>query len=1322
MKVTARSVGLPTFSMGNRRHLVLAVTAALIFVLAFASARAWAGTAATRPLLYSFDGSATPNGAFGSPQGMAFDQADSSLYLLDRPFNVLHKLDTAGAPQNYPSLGFPMLDGSATPEGSLSLDDQKGVDVAVDQTGGVNDGNIYIANGGENYRSSTAPNALFIFDSSGEFLFRVKETALGSLEFPCGVAVDSNGDLYVADGGLNASGYGRAEGRIYKFHVSETSLTLLSVITRTGRPGSPCGLAIDSNDNLYVNSIHGFGLGGNVEKYDSSGQFESVVDPGPATAIAVDPSNDRLFVDHGADGGSTIVEYNAAGSPLAEFGAGFIGNSRGVEVEASSDHVLVSDTSTHNVHIFGTPASVTVPDVSIGSPSALSYFDATLAGTLNPQGVPTTYHFEYRAKGALTWTKTEKQDAGSSPGSLGVAASIAGLRHDTSYQARLVAINTDAGAPIRSGIRSFTTETVPPPTIAPPTDISATGAHFEGTVNPRGIDTSWQFEYSTDGTNWEALSSESAGSGSSGVSVSADVSELEPNVQYHVRLAASNAGSDTVSEQETFKTIAIAPQATTREPYPVYDTSARLRGVVDANNASTIYRFEYGLDVSYGTTVPIPDADAGAAGEPIAVGLLIEGLQPATTYHYRIVVENAAGTAEGDDAVFVTRDETTASVFPDRRLELVTPPDKGQQIPSSVALAPQGDHVLWTTRTGAPGSPIGSGGQFASDRTPTGWKTRSLIPPVEETAGEGGFKYKLVQTSSDTQSALYVASEGIRGKSYIVRVNPDLSQDLLFTHPIWPPPPGRAASADLKHVYVTTEMPINPEHQSGATQIYDVGDGTPNLVSRLPDNSVPTCGIWTLQIHAGFETERDSYRWTSSGSKSDERVFFETQGSQSCGNPFEAGATPSHVYRRDLATDTTIALAGQPVSGAEMGDHFIRSSLDGSHAIFTTKTNLDPDGDDTDPIDLNPRTSMGMDVYEWREGKGVQCLTCAAPVEANVLGDAAAGARSVVVAASLDRVYFVSSNQLVPSQGGPSGSDYYLYLWHDGQIKFVSRIDGNDGRIAPSISFVDGSTDITLTGDVMVFKSSLKGITTDSPGICTDQPDELKANCSQYYRYEDATGQVECLTCPRVGAEYIQPQFDGTDTRGAVTTESEITGTRYFPASSLTADGNTFVFTSLRPFVPEDVNRNRDLYEWHDGSYRLITDGVTAYDDVRADPTGVTTGPVIVGISPDGKDLVFKLAAQLTGHEIENTPQVFDARIDGGFSPPPSAPAPCVEDSCQGPLTSAPLLQAPGSLTLHGAANRVEKKAKKHRKRKHRRNRGHRKSQHGKRSHRSARG
>jgi hypothetical protein len=84
-------------------------------------------------------------------------------------------------------------------------------------------------------------------------------------------------------------------------------------------------------------------------------------------------------------------------------------------------------------------------------------------------------------------------------------------------------------------------------------------------------------------------------------------------------------------------------------------TSATVDATVNPEGSATTYQFEYGTSTSYGQTAPAAPAAAGAGSIPVAEGTSLAGLEPGTTYHYRVVAIDASGnTTRGADLTFTT--------------------------------------------------------------------------------------------------------------------------------------------------------------------------------------------------------------------------------------------------------------------------------------------------------------------------------------------------------------------------------------------------------------------------------------------------------------------------------------------------------------------------------------------------------------------------------------------------------------------------------------------------------------------------------------------
>lgn len=93
--------------------------------------------------------------------------------------------------------------------------------------------------------------------------------------------------------------------------------------------------------------------------------------------------------------------------------------------------------------------------------------------------------------------------------------------------------------------------------------------------------------------------------------------------------------------------------ATTTPASAVTPTAAQLNATVDPMDQTTTYAFDYGTDTSYGST--LAGGTVGPSGGNRPVSAQLDGLQPSTTYHYRVVAttaDNAVTT--GNDQTFTT--------------------------------------------------------------------------------------------------------------------------------------------------------------------------------------------------------------------------------------------------------------------------------------------------------------------------------------------------------------------------------------------------------------------------------------------------------------------------------------------------------------------------------------------------------------------------------------------------------------------------------------------------------------------------------------------
>ncbi|HMD13789.1 MAG TPA: T9SS type A sorting domain-containing protein, partial [Bacteroidota bacterium] len=232
-----------------------------------------------------------------------------------------------------------------------------------------------------------------------------------------------------------------------------------------------------------------------------------------------------------------------------------------------------------------------------------------------------------------------------------VSAAISGLTPNTVYHYRMVA--TSIGGITTGPDSTFATWTVAPAIVTQYVDsVSSVSAKFEGSVNANNATTAVKFEYGlTASYGNQVTAAQSPVNGAMITVVNAAINGLTPNTVYHYRIVATNIGGTTNGADSTFSTEVVVPVATTLSTDTISPTHATVHGSVNANNATTTVKFEYGLTASYGNQVTAAQSPVNGTA-PTAVSAQITGLVPNTTYHYRVSATNVAGTAVGADSTF----------------------------------------------------------------------------------------------------------------------------------------------------------------------------------------------------------------------------------------------------------------------------------------------------------------------------------------------------------------------------------------------------------------------------------------------------------------------------------------------------------------------------------------------------------------------------------------------------------------------------------------------------------------------------------------------
>jgi hypothetical protein len=299
-----------------------------------------------------------------------------------------------------------------------------------------------------------------------------------------------------------------------------------------------------------------------------------------------------------------------------------------------------------------TTLSATGPPVVTTNPATyIASNSATLNGTVDPHGLTTSVYFQYGTTSSYGLTTAIQSKTGNTYQN--IAANISGLAATTTYHFRMVATNS-AGTKYGSD-RTFTTlSSTGPPVVTtnPATYVASFSATLNGTVDPHGLTTTVYFQYGTT-TSYGLTTATQSKTGNTYQNAAANISGLTASTPYHFRIVATNSAGTTYGADQTFTTLSATgpPVVITNSATNVASSSATLNGSVDPHGLTTTVYFQYGTTTSYGHST-VNQTKTGNTYQSVAAN--IGGLAASTTYHFRMVATNSAGTIYGGDRTFTT--------------------------------------------------------------------------------------------------------------------------------------------------------------------------------------------------------------------------------------------------------------------------------------------------------------------------------------------------------------------------------------------------------------------------------------------------------------------------------------------------------------------------------------------------------------------------------------------------------------------------------------------------------------------------------------------
>ena len=378
-----------------------------------------------------------------------------------------------------------------------------------------------------------------------------------------------------------------------------------------------------------------------------------------------------------------------------------------------------------------TPAVTTNPATNVAS------FSATLNGSVNPHGATTTVYFQYGPTTSYGSTTPMQTQTGNTVRT--VSANLTGLTASTTYHFRIVAHN--ASGTTNGSDRTFTTLSPtgsPVVTTNPATLIASFSATLNGTVDPHGLTTSVHFQYGTT-TSYGLTTAPQSQSGNTYRSISANISSLTASTAYHFRIVATNSAGTTFGSDRTFTTLSPTgpPVVTTNPATLIASFSATLNALLDPHGLTTSVHFQYGPTTGYGLTTA-PQSQSGNTYRNVSAN--ISSLTASTTYHFRVVASNSAGTSMGSDKTFTTLTATGPPV-------VSTSPATNVTTSSATLNGSLDPHGLTTSVSFQYGTTT-SYGHTTAMQSQTGSTYRNIAANISSLTTHTTYHFRIVATNS----------------------------------------------------------------------------------------------------------------------------------------------------------------------------------------------------------------------------------------------------------------------------------------------------------------------------------------------------------------------------------------------------------------------------------------------------------------------------------------------------------------------------------------------------------------------------------------------
>lgn len=366
---------------------------------------------------------------------------------------------------------------------------------------------------------------------------------------------------------------------------------------------------------------------------------------------------------------------------------------------------------------------------------------------------------------------------------------------------------------------------------------------------------------------------------------------------------------------------------------------------------------------------------------------------------------------------------------------------------------------------------------------------------------------------------------------------------------------------------------------------------------------------------------------------------------------------------------------------AQPGSDFYQgASVDGSKVYFTSSRPLTAADRDATAQECSAGLggSKGCDLYLYDFSKPLSERLI--DVSAGTTGDPTPGegadVLSSITAVSGDgtRVYFVAQGKLTNAKNPENAEaivgqpNLYTYDADTGTLSFIGTLSPEDKGSLWGVeqSFVGGAYAVPLIGPGEAVGGDGHILVFDTHASLTAE--DTDGGYSDVYRYDADTGKLTLISKAAPGGSESPPADVEVGPNGSAPNANPFEEGRW-----VSEDGDTIAFATAEPLAPGDLDGAANPYLWKEGQI------------ARLPSTYVAALP---SVSPAGNEVGFTTEDQLLPQDGDTAPDVYVARVDGGF-PQAAAAIPCSplsEGSCR-PPGEASVASVPASSSFSGPGN-----------------------------------